>query len=258
MKNTHFLSFCDFMKSNNLEHFLYQYDNDIISHQYELPINISSHYLHEGDNVLDWSCGNGHFSFYLTYRKVRVTGSSFYDVIPDFLKNEPLFSFKLIDEKENTLLPFADSCFNSVFSIGTLEHVHETGGNQISSLKEIRRVLCPGGYFLCFHLPYKYSWVENIGRLIPNSLRKKLHIGYPHSKRFDKKSIEDMLKQTGFELIDYGLYNFLPRNFTHALPSRLKNNKIFIYAFTGVDKLFSSLLPFLCSQSFFIARKSLD
>ncbi|MBQ4132690.1 MAG: methyltransferase domain-containing protein [Desulfovibrionaceae bacterium] len=47
-----------------------------------------------------------------------------------------------------------------MFSIGVFEHVHETGGDQLASLKEISRVLKPEGFFLCFHLPNKYSWVE--------------------------------------------------------------------------------------------------
>ena len=250
-----FTLFYNFMKSKKLDRFFYQYDNEISAKQYEIPINLSSSYVGEGDTTLDWSCGNGHFSLYLAYKKSHVTGSSFYNAINEYLFNEPLFSLKIVDEKENTALPFDDDSFDSVFSIGVLEHVHETGGNQQHSLKEIRRIVRNEGHFLCFHLPNKYSYVENICRFIPNSLRKKLSIGVPHSKSFNKKAIAPMIEQAGFSLVDYGLYNFLPRNFSCALPTYLKNNRYCISIFNGADQFLSSILPYLCSQSYFIARK---
>lgn len=256
MHTTEFSSFYNHMKSKGLHSLFYQYNNDISSKQYEIPVNISAPYIKEDDHVLDWSCGNGHFSFFIGYKKAQVVGSSFYDAIPDYLKSEQYFSLKLVDEKENIRLPFADSSFDSIFSIGTLEHVHETGGDQVLSLKEIRRILRNNGNFFCFHLPYKYSWVENIGHIIPSSLRKKLPIGHPHSKRFNKKDIVTMLEQAKLSLVDYGKYNFLPRNFTYALPPYLKNNRIFIASFNGVDAVLSAIMPVLCSQAYFVARKS--
>lgn len=255
MHKIDFISFYDFIKSKGIDKLLYQYDNAISSKQYETPVIVSSSYTKDGDHVLDWSCGNGHFSLYLGYKGAQVTGSSFYNEIPECLINESFFSLRLIDEKESIYLPFEDKSFDSVFSIGVLEHVHETGGSQISSLKEIHRILCNKGHFLCFHLPYKYSWVENFGRLIPKRIQKKLPIGHPHSKRFSKKDIVVLLEQAGFSLVDFGRYNFLPRNFSYALSPCLKNNKLFISLFNHIDALLSSVFPFLCSQSYFVARK---
>ncbi|MDR1490234.1 MAG: methyltransferase domain-containing protein [Desulfovibrio sp.] len=256
MKMTEFLSFYNFMKSNNFNRLFNQYNNDISSVQYEVPVNISAAYVKKGDSVLDWSCGNGHFSFFLGYKQAQVTGSSFYNAIPESLSSEQFFSLRLVDEKETVALPFDDTSFDSVFSIGTLEHVHETGGDQVLSLKEIRRVLRSHGHFLCFHLPYKYSWVENVGRIIPARIRKKMPVGHPHSKRFNKKDVRSLLEQSGFSLIDFGVYNFLPRNFTYALPQFLKNNRQFIALFNASDTLLSFILPFFCSQSYFVARKT--
>jgi len=250
-----FMLFYNFIKSKELDRVFNQYDNEIIATQYAIPINLSSPYVGEGDAALDWSCGNGHFSLYLAYKKSHVTGSSFYNVIPEYLMNESLFSLKIVDEKESIALPFRDESFDVVFSIGVLEHVHETGGNQQLSLKEIRRILRKGCHFLCFHLPNQYSFVENICRLIPNGLRQKLPFGNPHSKRFNKETIVSMLEHAGFSVEAYGLYNFLPRNFSGALPTSLKHNRYVISIFNGVDQLLSSVLPQLCTHSYFIACK---
>lgn len=254
MRNTEFFSFYNFIKSNNFNRLFCQYDNEIRSMQYKVPVNVSAPYVKKGDSVLDWSCGNGHFSLFLGYKQAQVTASSFYNAIPEPLSKK-LFSFKLIDKGEAVALPFENESFDAVFSIGTLEHVHETGGDQILSLKEIQRILRTQGYFLCFHLPYKYSWVENIGRIIPAKIRKKMPIGHPHSKRFNKKDVRSLLQQSGFSLVDFGVYNFLPRNFTRALPQFLKNNRLFIELFNASDRILSFILPFLCSQSYFVARK---
>jgi hypothetical protein len=32
------------------------------------------------------------------------------------------------------MLPFPDTCFDAVASVGVLEHVRETGGNELASL----------------------------------------------------------------------------------------------------------------------------
>jgi len=82
-------------------------------------------------------------------------------------------------------------------------------------LKEIGRILKRQGKFFCFHLPNKYSWVEAIITLIykfttiPGSA--------PHSKKFTRKDIEKLLERSGYKLLEYRRYNFLPRNFTKKL-----------------------------------------
>ena len=131
MMQTNFSLFHNFLKCRKLTSIFYQYNNEITARQYELPINISSSYINEGDKALDWSCGNGHFSLYLIFKKLQVTGSSFYDTIPEYLLKENLFSLKLADENESISLPFDDESFDHVFSIGVLEHVHEMGGDQL-------------------------------------------------------------------------------------------------------------------------------
>lgn len=76
MHTTEFSSFYNYMKSKGLHSLFYQYNNDISSKQYEIPVNISAPYIKEDDHVLDWSCGNGHF-FSLGTRKRKLLGLPF-------------------------------------------------------------------------------------------------------------------------------------------------------------------------------------
>ncbi len=253
-----FDNFYYYMKEKNHTNTLEYYDNKIKASQYKVPMEVTAKHLGSVENVLDWSCGDGHFSTYLCYKSIHTVGTSFYNKIPEFLNKNPYFNFILVDEKENVKLPFDDNTFDIVFSIGVLEHVHETGGSQELSLKEINRILKDNGKFICFHLPNKYSWVENLGKIIPRKIKSKLPIGSPHSKTFSRKDVQMLLAKTDFTLLDYGFYSFLPKNFTYALPRNIVQNDIFISLFLGIDRLFAFLLPFMCAQSYFIASKSKD
>ncbi len=255
-KNFEFDSFYYYIVSSNY-HEASPYENKITASQYKIPIEITANYLQNEMKVLDWSCGNGHFSNYLCYKGIETVGTSFYNGIPDFLQKKLNFNFVLINEKEHTCLPFDDKTFDIVFSIGVLEHVHEMGGNQESSLNELHRILKNNGKLFCFHLPNKYSWVENIGKLISRKIQNKLPIGSPHSKTFTYDEIQLLLSKNHFTLLDYKKYSFLPKNFARSLPKALVGNDFFTLLFTQFDNALSFLFPNLCSQSYFIAQKRL-
>jgi SAM-dependent methyltransferase len=220
-------------------------------YQYKLPYVKTLQYLNGTNNVLDWGCGNGHFSFFLVHQGCRTTGYSF-EPYPEILKREPSFTFQSGSSSDAVHLPFSDSSFEAVFSIGVLEHVHERGGDQKASVREIDRILRKGGYFYCFHLPNRFSLVEFFVRGINRLFHKNLH---EHSRRFDRKRITSLLEGTSFKIVEWGRYNFIPRNSLSKLPRFLCNTEWGVQLIEGLDAGLTFLFPFLCQNWYVIIKK---
>lgn len=112
-----------------------------------------------GMKVLDAMCGSGQTTEYLLSRGAMVTGLD--------LSNEVISSFRsrwtncavvqrsLLD----SCLP--DQSFDCVAIVGGLHHIHP---NLKAAMREIHRVLKPGGYF-CFMEPHTSSFPDVIRRI---------------------------------------------------------------------------------------------
>jgi ubiquinone/menaquinone biosynthesis C-methylase UbiE len=225
---------------------VFQYENFLTMLQYRKPHEVTLRCLTQGMKVLDWGCGNGHFSYFLTRQNMDTTGFSF-DAAPIILKQEPLFHFVQGDTHEPSKLPFADSTFDIVFSIGVLELVFEVGGSEERSLQEIHRVLKPGGHFLCFHFPNKYQWVEPFGKIF--GLTEHFHL-----RKYTQKNIQQLAKRSDFQIEEIGRYNIFPRNQLRFLPVGFKQNILVIHLFEFMEGLFSRLLPWICTNYYFVAQ----
>ena len=248
---------------NSFEHFVRtialpaerysQYDNLISAHQFKVPFEILLPYLHPTKHALDWSCGNGHFSAYLLYNKVTTTGFSFGErqTLPASILTDVLFTYVAGSIDEPSVLPFAAECFDFVFSVGVLEHVHESGGDQLMSMKEIWRILKPRAYFISIHLQHSGSIVEALGRLTSPITHK-----YAHTRTFSEKDCKMLCGQAGFLMKRWGRYNVFPRNITRLLPEKIKNSPVACGVFDFLDRGCTALFPFIATQSFFIAQKN--
>ncbi len=110
-----------------------------------------------GRRVLDAMCGSGQMAAYLVEAGAHVTGL---DVSSHVLMQ---FGAKLPQAVpvQGSILDsgFRDSCFDHVFVVGGLHHVHPSVDK---ALDEIYRILKPGGYF-CFYEPHAGS-VPDFGR----------------------------------------------------------------------------------------------
>lgn len=100
------------------------------------------------NNMLELGCGTGHWTGYLLQNGFQPIAGDISDEMLKIARNNlPAIDFSTIDA---TNLNFNDRSFDSVFSITMLEFVE----NQDLALKEIYRILKPGGYLLlgCLNL----------------------------------------------------------------------------------------------------------
>ena len=224
-----------------------QFDNLATHAQYRIPYAIAARHIVPGDEVLDWGCGNGHFSLLLEQLGARTTGYSF-EPAPPSLRDSPTFRFVPGDATDPRGIPFADHSFDAVCSVGVLEHVWETGGDEASSLAEIARILRPGGAFLTFHSPNRRGWVEPAFRAIGMTT-------YFHRRRYDEQNIRALWSGAGLDVVECGTYNLLPRNLLHALPSVIRRHASFARAYDGLDTAFTAVLGRFATNFFVVARR---
>lgn len=200
-----------------------------------------------GADVLDWGCGNGHFSFFLQKAGYRVTGYSFYAPPMRSLLEADGFRFVSANSGEPTALPFADGSFAAVASVGVLEHVREHAGNEEASLREIARVLRPGGVFLCYHFPNRGSWIDWVARRV-GSLHR-------HDHRYTRSDIERLTRTASLELLDVERYGMLPRNVWGFAPRPVRCSRRLADLWDGLDAVLGVIFAPIAQNYRFVARK---
>ncbi|QDU63296.1 hypothetical protein Pan216_41740 [Planctomycetes bacterium Pan216] len=229
-----------------------QFKSYISGSQYIRAYDLVSKYQN-GSSVLDWGTGEGHFSMYLLRSGLEVTAFTVEDsckLSPHF-ENEYPERYRLVSDPECVKgLPFDDSAFDMVTSIGVLEHVRETGGEEADSLREIQRVLKPGGIFLCYHFPNKYSWIEAITKHIEGK--------HNHTYKYTRTDIEQLTRNANLDLVEAKRYGLLPRLMFRFVPSFIGNSTSAAKAFNALDSVGSRLLSPICQNYYFIARKPLS
>lgn len=242
--------------SNQLREYCPQWKNGLIASQYLPPYKTVIRYLSPSSDVhvLDWGCGDGHFSFFLLQLGFTVSAYSFAQIgkISSLLESSKRFSFHHCESGEPILLPYQNKTFDVVFSMGVLEHVQEYHGNELASLKEMYRILKPGGKVFIFHLPNQSSWIEMTNRVC---VKMKLFKKYTHNFIYTKKQVEELASLAGFSLLEQGYYNLFPRNLLRECPKIIGNNIYVIRLFNVLEKIFSIPLKIFSQNHFFILEK---
>jgi ubiquinone/menaquinone biosynthesis C-methylase UbiE len=239
----------ELIRSSSTDERLSQFRTAITAHQYVRMYRIVEQHVPDGSSVLDWGTGSGHFSFFLARSGYRTSAFSLEeppricrDLAPDS------FTFTAGDANDPVSLPFESQSFDAVVSVGVLEHVRETGGNEVSSLKEIHRVLRPGGSFLCFHFPNRFSWIEAATRSIGRR--------WSHQYLYTSSDIRSLAASVDMEIVDHRRYALLPRNvWSWGLPHSLGASFRTARLYDRVDDALSSLLAPICQNHLFVARK---
>lgn len=99
-------------------------------------------------HVLDYGCGSGYGTHHMASCCASIVGV---DVANDAIEyaqehyQARNLAYKCIEPAEQAPLPFPDASFDTVLSFQVIEHISDTG----PYLSEIRRVLRPGGVFVC-------------------------------------------------------------------------------------------------------------
>lgn len=218
------------------------------AHQYRTIYDAVLRYFRPGDELLDWGCGNGHVSWSLIRLGFGpLTAYSFEDFALRPRIPQDRFAFRLGDTSDAVTLPFPDQVFDGVLSIGVLEHVRETGGTEEGSLREIRRVLRPGGRFLCAHFPNRGSWIEFLSRRIPDK--------HSHTCLYGEADIRSLAQEAGLELLEQRRYGMLPRNAWGRLPDPIRGSRTAARVWDGLDHALERLVPALTQNHLWVARR---
>lgn len=130
-----------------------------------------------GQTYLDVGCGNGAAPIYLArHYQLEVTGI---DVDPDQIRIAQEHSAGLPNVRFMTVdggqLPFEDAEFDLVFTNKVTHHIP----NWEEAVREMLRVLKPGGYFIYSDLVFP-GWVAAVGKTVAANLA-----GFPSGAALD-------------------------------------------------------------------------
>jgi len=192
--------------------------------------------------ILDWGCLYGQMTYLLERRGLTVVpfdveGSRRPRTLCELVGRTPMYS------QDPVKLPFETASFEAVLSSGTLEHVADPE----ASLREIQRILRPGGHFIIYNLPNRLSWIEWIALLR----------GTAHERRYLLGEAREWLERAGFEVLVARHENVLPCTFSSLSgglrPMFLTVNRLF----AGLDPLLSRIpvLSLFGTNLTFICRK---
>src|SRR5258705_2800839 len=208
---------------------LLQFGSLAAAHQYLRLYRTWRRYVPPGSEVLDWGAGNGHFSYFLVRAGYRATGFSFEPFVFERWLPEGSYRFVPGSMRDPVRLPFADASFDAAASIGVLEHVRETGGNEEGSLAELARVLRPGGALVCWHFPNRWSWIDRLARNLPGQHR------HPH--RYSAADVRRLVAGAPLELLSDWRYRDLPRHSLHRLLGPARNAAWAAHPWDGLHRL---------------------
>ncbi len=230
------------------DHGLIQFRSLAGSAQYRKLYDLVRRHVPQGATVLDWGCGNGHFAYWLVCSGYKaVTFSIQEETLVDWIPHGCLREVQG-DSGEPVKLPFPDASFDAVASVGVLEHVIDFGGDELASLREIRRTLRARGVFVCYHFPNRHAASEAVSRrLCPGS--------FHHAHLYDRRRIAELVRAAGLELVEAFRYGLLPRNCLGRLPKPLRLSPVLASMWDASDDGLSRLFNLLCQNYAFVARR---
>ena len=197
-------------------------------------------------NVLDFGCGSGYLTLMLSRFINKVHGheyqgkwvgqsygnSSYHNgflFIQSFIKKmlgSPSFGFY-----KSLPLKFENESFDGIVLYAVIEHLDKSIENEV--LKEIHRVLKPGGFVFIAKLPRKNSYQERICPLLKiNS----------HERLYTEKDVSEILNRNGFEItkIDKtGMFINHPNGIVNVIFPFFRIAEFCIDKFLPILKIFS-------------------
>jgi 2-polyprenyl-3-methyl-5-hydroxy-6-metoxy-1,4-benzoquinol methylase len=112
----------------------------------------------EGKHLLEVGCGMGFDSLEFLKRGVRVTATDLTQAAVDIASRHFAlegYTAEAVKTENALALSFGDNTFDAVWACGVVHHT----GNTARAVREIHRVLKPGGRALIMHLYRRPSWM---------------------------------------------------------------------------------------------------
>lgn len=163
--------------------------------------------------VLDWGGGWGQVTHLLRERGVDVEAFDYLEgAKPRLVQLQRFPEITAHVSGDPVKLPFSDGRFGAVLSCGVLEHVQDPA----ASLKELRRVLRPGGRLFIYKLPNRFSYLERIAKTLGLYYHGKLE----NDRVYDLRRIRALVPAHGFRIDAVRRTNMLPLTLDHAFASR--------------------------------------
>jgi 2-polyprenyl-3-methyl-5-hydroxy-6-metoxy-1,4-benzoquinol methylase len=203
----------------------------------------------KGRHLLEVGCGMGFDSVELLRRDVRVTATDLTRTAVDLARRhfEVAGVWPEAVQVENVrAMSFADETFDAVWANGVLHHTGDTPG----AVREVHRVLKPGGRAIISHFYRKPSWMELLHRLGRENIEHRDQD--PPAKEFlTEREIELLFE--GFEIestarehyralpvfregLKAGLYRWVFRPLYNLLPRRVAESLAYKYSVTAVKR----------------------
>lgn len=132
-------------------------------------------------DVLDYGCGSGYGTHFVAPHCRHITGVDISAAAVAYASDryhQPNLAYRRIAPAELAPLSFEDASFDSVISFQVIEHIADPR----AYLREIHRVLKPGGYFIC-------ATPDRSTRLLPG--QKPWNVW--HIKEYDRAGLHRQL-----------------------------------------------------------------
>jgi SAM-dependent methyltransferase len=147
--------------------------------------------LGTGTRLLELGCGDAAFSFNVAPAVARVYGLDVTDSLVDFARAPANFQFL---RTGGTDIPLPDRSVHLAYSNQLMEHLHPDDAE--AQLREVRRVLTPGGAYLCI-TPSRFTGPHDISVYFDYRAT-----GF-HLREYDYRSFRRLAKAAGFRDVRY-------------------------------------------------------
>ena len=165
-------------------------------------------------SVLDWGAGWGQMTRRIRERGVECEPYDYWPDAPEGVDaHEGFPDVQVRHTQEPVKLPYEDGRFALALSCGVLEHVAEPE----ASLRELLRVLKPGGRLLIYNLPNRYSYLERIAK----HTGRYYHGALEHDRVYTAQTARTIVAGAGFRVDAVRRTNLVPLAVPHPALNRI-------------------------------------